>query len=443
MRSLEKLRQDARAIFDAGVTAADPYRAVARHVSVEQGVLLVSDKAYQLQDYQRIVVVGAGKASARMAQALEDLLGKRISCGIINVKHGYSVPLAAISVNEASHPLPDEAGLRGARAIAGLASQANDGDLIFCLISGGGSALLPAPADGVTLEEKVRTTRLLLDCGATIQEMNAVRKHISNVKGGRLADLAFPATVISLILSDVVGDRLDVIASGPTAADETTFADCLRIVQKYHLETRIPPAVWQLLHRGASGALKETPKAGDPVFARVQNLIVGNNRSALDAARKRAESLGYSTLLLSSFIEGETRIVAALHSAIAKEIIASGNPVQRPGCVISGGETTVTMRGAGLGGRNQEFALAAALDIAGAGNVAILSGATDGSDGPTDAAGALADGTTASRSRALGLDAQVFLDENDSYHFFTQMGDLLITGPTFTNVMDLRVVVVD
>jgi hydroxypyruvate reductase len=443
MRSLEALRLDARAIFDAGVTAADPYRAVARHVSVEQGALLVSDKAYQLQDYQRIVVVGAGKASARMAQALEDLLGNRISCGIINVKHRYSVPLAGISVNEASHPLPDEAGLRGARAIADLARQANNGDLVFCLISGGGSALLPAPADGVTLEEKVRTTRLLLDCGATVQEMNAVRKHISNLKGGRLADLAFPATVISLILSDVVGDPPDAIASGPTAADETTFADCLRIVQKYHLETRIPPAVWRLLQRGASGALKETPKAGDPVFARVQNLIVGNNRSALDAARKTAESLGYRTLLLSSFIEGETRVVAALHGAIAKEIIASGNPVQRPACVISGGETTVTVRGTGLGGRNQEFALAAALDIAGAGNVAILSGGTDGSDGPTDAAGALADGTTVSRAKALGLNAQVFLDENDSYHFFKQMGDLLITGPTFTNVMDLRVLVAD
>jgi glycerate 2-kinase len=443
MRSLDELRQDARTIFEAGVAAAESYRAIARHLRLEQGTLLVAGKSYHLDRYQRILVVGAGKASARMAQALEELLGNRISGGVINVKRGFAAPLRVIRVNEASHPLPDEAGLEGASAIVELAKQAGARDLIFCLISGGGSALLPAPADGVILDEKIQTTQLLLDCGATIQELNAVRKHTSKLKGGRLASLAFPATVISLILSDVVGDSLDTIASGPTAADYTTFADCLRIVQKYALEERISPAVLQLLRSGASGAVQETPKPGDPVFAHVQNVIVGNNRLALEAARQKAQALGYKSLLLSSFIEGETRVVAALHGAVAKEIIASENPVQRPACVISGGETTVTVRGTGLGGRNQEFALAAARDIDGMSNVVILSGGTDGNDGPTDAAGALADGTTVGRGKALGLDAQMFLRNNDSYNFFKRLGDLLVTGPTFTNVMDLRVVVVE
>jgi hydroxypyruvate reductase len=252
--------------------------------------------------------------------------------------------------------------------------------------------------------------------------------------------LAFPATVIALILSDVIGDSLDSIASGPTAPDSTTFADCLRVIRRYGIEERIPPAVWQFLRRGIDGLVEDTPKPGDPVFQNVQNVIVGSNRLALAAAQRKAEELGYKSLLLSSYIEGETRIVAALHGAIAKEIVATGNPIPRPACVISGGETTVTIRGSGLGGRNQEFVLAAAGEIAGLDNAVILSGGTDGTDGPTDAAGALADGTTLARAKELGLDANVFLDNNDSYHFFQALGDLLITGPTFTNVMDLRII---
>lgn len=442
MRSLAQLRQDARTIFDAGVAAADSYGAIGRHVSIANRVLSVAGKNYDLDDYRRIFVVGAGKASARMARALEDLLGDRIRGGIINVQHGYAVPLRAITVNEASHPLPDQAGHDGARAIMELAQDAGREDLIFCLISGGGSALLPCPVDGITLDEKCTTTQALLDCGATIQEINAIRKHISKVKGGRLASLALPATVISLVLSDVVGDALESIASGPTVADSTTFADCLGIIEKYGIRRRVPPTVWQLLQRGASGALQETPKAGDPVFTNVQNVIVGSNHLALEAARRSAQALGYSSLLLSCFIEGEATIVAALHAAIAKEIIATGNPVAKPACILSGGETTVTMRGSGLGGRNQEFTLAAAVQIAGLGNVMILSGGSDGIDGPTDAAGAVADGTTLTRARQIGLDAHSFLRNNDSYRFFEPLGDLLVTGPTFTNVMDLRVLLV-
>jgi hydroxypyruvate reductase len=442
MRSLEQMRQDARAIFDAGVMAADSYRAIERHVTVEGGILAVSGKEYYLDNYRRVFVIGAGKAAARMALALEDLLENRIDRGIVNVKQGHAARLRAITVNEAGHPLPDASGHNGTRAIIDLAQQARRDDLIFCLISGGGSALLPCPADGITLEDKRKTTQLLLDRGATIQEINAIRKHISKVKGGRLAKLASPATMVSLILSDVIGDDLASVASGPTAPDATTFADCLRAVSRYGLERDLPPAVTEFLRRGSGGKVDETPKPGDPVFRNVQNVIVGNNREALEASRRRSEALGYKTLLLSSFFDGETRVVAALHGAIAKEIIATGNPIDRPACLISGGETTVTIRGSGLGGRNQEFVLAAALEIAGLENIVILSGGSDGTDGPTEAAGALADGTTLARARALRLDAQSSLHNNDSYYFFHALGDLLVTGPTFTNVMDLRAVLV-
>jgi hydroxypyruvate reductase len=440
MRSLAQLRQDARAIFDAGLAAADPYRAILRHVRVDIHKLSVANTVYDLDNYDRVLILGAGKASARMAHAVEELLGNRVAAGVVNVKHGHAVPLSVTRVNEAGHPIPDEAGQRGAREIIALAHQAGERDLIFCLISGGGSALLPCPVDGITLGDKQQTTKILLDCGATIQEINAIRKHISKVKGGRLARLAFPATVIALILSDVIGDSLDSIASGPTVPDSTTFAECLGIISRYGIDERIPPPVVQLLRRGASGEDEETPKSSDPVFQNVQNVIVGSNRQALAAAQRKAEELGYNSLLLSSYIEGETRIVAALHGAIAREIVATGNPIPRPACIISGGETTVTIRGSGLGGRNQEFVLAASNAIAGLENVVILSGGTDGTDGPTDAAGALADGTTLARARDLGLDAKVILDNNDSYHFFQPLGDLLVTGPTFTNVMDLRII---
>ena len=442
MRPLAQMRQDARAIFDAGLAAADPYRAIMRHVCVHSNNLSVNNAPFDLDDYARVFIIGAGKASARMAQALEDLLGSRVAAGVVNVKYGHAVPLRAVKVNEAGHPLPDDAGHRGAREIIELAQQAGERDVIFCLISGGGSALLPCPADGITLGDKQQTTQVLLDCGATIQEINAIRKHISKVKGGRLARLAFPATVIALILSDVIGDSLDSIASGPTAPDSTTFADCLRVIHRYGIDKRIPPAVWQFLRRGIDGLVEDTPKPGDPVFQNIRNVIVGSNRLALVAAQRKAEELGYKSLLLSSYIEGETRTVAALHGAIAKEIVATDNPIPRPACVISGGETTVTIRGSGLGGRNQEFVLAAAGEIAGLDNAVILSAGTDGSDGPTDAAGALADGTTLARAKELGLDANEFLDNNDSHHFFQALGDLLITGPTFTNVMDLHVVLV-
>jgi glycerate 2-kinase len=426
------LSRDALRIFHAALKAAAPSEAVLRHVNLTRNVLSVGGKRYRLDAFRNVYVIGAGKASAQMAQPIERLLGKRIAGGLINVKYDHTTRLRRIELNECGHPIPDRNGELGAQRIAEIVRQAGPDDLVVCLISGGASALLPLPAPPITLEEKQETTRLLLHCGANIHELNCVRKHISAVKGGQLAQLAWPATVLTLILSDVIGDDLDVIGSGPTVPDRSTFADARAILARYGIAAKIPAAVRERLSQNAS----ETPKPGDKIFEHVQNVIVGSNRLAVDAAAQQARALGYHTLVLSTFIEGETRDVARVHAAIAKEICATGRPVKPPACVISGGETTVTIRGTGLGGRNQEFALAAALDIAGLKDVVILSAGTDGTDGPTDAAGAIADGSTIARAR---LDAAAYLANNDSYHFFENLGDLIKTGPTGTNVADVRI----
>jgi len=442
VRSLTQLRRDARTIFDAGLRAVDPAELVKRELRRPRDMLEVAGRHYDLAKYRRLYVVGAGKASARMASAVEDIADGSLHGGIVIVKYGHSVPLNKIKVIAAGHPVPDEAGANATREIIAALSQAKKDDLILCLLSGGGSALLSYPADNLSLEDKQTMTRLLLDCGAKIQEINAIRKHLSRVKGGRLAQLASPATIVSLILSDVVGDHIESIASGPTAPDGTTFSDCWRIIERYGLIGQIPTTVRDFLEQGVQGKIAETPKAGDRLFEKVQNVIVGNNRTALLAAEHQAEALGYHTLILSSFIEGEAREAALFHSAIAKEIISTDNPVSRPACVISGGETTVTIRSDGRGGRNQEFALAAAIEIDGTEGVAILSGGTDGTDGPTDAAGGIVDGTTIKRAKNRGLNANYYLNRNDSYRFLQAADDLLVTGPTFTNVMDFRVVLV-
>jgi hydroxypyruvate reductase len=323
-----------------------------------------------------------------------------------------------------------------------IARSAGRDDLLICLISGGASALTPAPAAPVTLTGKQRTTELLLRSGAGIHEINTVRKHLSEFKGGQLARLAAPATVLSLLLSDVTGDDLDVIGSGPTVPDRSTFEDAVEVMRRRGIWKRIPAGVRARLEQGLAGKIAETPKPGSPIFRRVRNIVVGSNRQAIAAAQREAKELGYHAMILSSVMEGEAREVAGVHAAIAKEILASGHPLRRPACVISGGETTVTLRGHGKGGRNQEFVLSAAAAIAGLRGVAILSGGTDGTDGPTDAAGAIATGSTIERASAAGLDWRTSLDRNDSYHFFDPLGDLIRTGPTRTNVMDVRVILV-
>ncbi len=432
--SSSKLRRDALAIFRAALIAADPVEAIKRYVRVDGNRLTAGKRRYDLDRFENVWVVGAGKAGAAMTAAIERLLGKRISGGVVNVKYGHLAKVKRVELNECGHPVPDEAGVRGAQRIAGIASAAGEHDLVICVISGGASALMPAPAAPVTLAEKQATTKLLLASGANIHEINAVRKHISALKGGQLARLCAPATVLSLMLSDVIGDDLDVIGSGPTAPDSSTFEQAVGILEKYDILERVPDAVRERLQ----AAPAETPKAGDPVFNRVQNLVVGSNKLAVDAAADKAGKSGYRPLVLSTLIQGETRDIARMHAAIALEAAASGNPVRPPACIISGGETTVTIRGDGFGGRNQEFVLAAAIDLAGAEKIVVLSGGTDGTDGPTDAAGAIADGATFER----GPDAQDFLDRNDSYHYFERLGDLIKTGPTNTNVMDVRLLLV-
>lgn len=439
---VDELRKDAEIIFRAGLHAVDSKMAVKKFLDRQNHVLSVEGSSYELEDYENIFVVGTGKASAAMAQAVEEILGDRIKGGVVNVKYAHTKPLNIISLNEAAHPVPDEAGLEGTQEIVKLLEKAGERDLVVCLISGGGSALLPYPAEGITLDEKKRLTQIFLESGATIHEINALRKHVSRVKGGRLAQLAYPATLVTLILSDVVGDDLDSIASGPTVPDRSTFADCLQILQKFSVQDKIPQSILEHFKRGVQGQIEETPKEGDPAFVKTQNVIVASNSLALKAAKNKADELGYNSLILSSSIEGEARDVARDHAAIAREILETDRPVPKPACVISGGETTVTIRGHGRGGRNQEFVLAAAIALDGLENVVVLSGGTDGTDGPTDAAGAFADGMTIQRAKNQGMDAREFLCNNDSYSFFSPLDDLFETGPTFTNVMDLRMVLV-
>jgi glycerate 2-kinase len=442
MRSLKQQRRDARVIFEAGLVASDPELLIGRRLQLDGQILHAGERLYNLANHGDLYVVGAGKATARMALAVEALLGERVAGGIVIVKRGHSVPLKKLEVVEAGHPIPDQAGVNGTETIIRLLGRTQKTDLILCLISGGASALLACPVAGLSLHDKQQTTQALLNCGARIQEVNAIRKHISRVKGGRLAELAYPSTVLSLILSDVIDDSIDNIGSGPTAPDSSTFADCLSIIDRYSVGKIIPVAVRSLLEKGAAEEIVDTPKAGDPIFQKVQNLIVGNNQLALVAAKEKAEALGYNTLVLSSSTEGEARRVAIDHAAMARDVLSGSRPIHPPACIISGGETTVAIQGDGLGGRNQEFALAAAIEIDGLKGVVVLSGGTDGTDGPTDAAGGIVDGTTVQRARDKGLDARSYLERNDSYPFLKTVGDLLITGPTLTNVMDLRLVLV-
>jgi glycerate 2-kinase len=439
---LEAMRRQAMAIFQAALRAVDPVAAVLKHVRRVDDAIWVGTRRFEFKDDDGILVVGAGKAGAPMAKALEDLLGTRITEGAIVVKEGHSLPLRRVRVHEAGHPVPDERGLRGAEDIIALVDRAGARDLVLCVLSGGGSALLVAPSEGITLADKQEVTRLLLACGADIHEINTVRKHLSRAKGGQLARSAHPATVVSLILSDVIGDDLNVIASGPTVPDASTFADADRVFNKYGIWERLPEPVKRRIRLGLKGDLQDTPKSDDPVFERCFAELVGTNIQALQAAADEAQRLGYKALILSSSIEGEAREVAKMFTAIAREIRASANPIAPPACILCGGETTVTLQGDGKGGRNQEFALAAALVLDGMHKTVALCGGTDGTDGPTDAAGAIVDGYTASRARAKGLDPADYLRRNDAYHFFQALEDLVITGPTRTNVMDVYIILV-
>ncbi|HEX9987285.1 MAG TPA: glycerate kinase [Chloroflexia bacterium] len=418
-------------VLGAALAAVDPYRAVLRAL-----------EATQIADAQRVYVLGAGKAGAAMSRAAEEAFGERIAGGLVLVKDGHGIPggerLGRIELVEASHPVPDVRGVAATTRLLDIADRAGEGDLVVCLISGGGSALLTAPAEGISLEDVQATTQLLLRAGATINELNAVRKHLSQVAGGLLARRAAPADVLSLILSDVTGSPLDVIASGPTAPDPTTYAAALAVLGRYALSDRLPPAVLERLRQGEKGVLPETPKPGDTLFDRVSNHIVASNVMAVEAAASRASEMGLDALIMSTYIEGEAREVGKVLAGVAKEIAAYGRPVRRPGCVLFGGETTVTVRGSGIGGRNTELALSAAIELEGMGpDLVVASLATDGGDGTSPGAGAIADGTAIARATALGHDAHAALDDNDSYTFWAALGNAITTGPTGTNVNDV------
>lgn len=426
----------------AALAAVEPGAAVHATVRLHGSILEVDHQRYDLSLYRHIYVIGGGKASAPMAQAIESILGDRITEGVISVKYGYTAPTTRIRIEQAGHPIPDERGMRATADMLALLRRAGPDDLVICLISGGGSALLVSPVPGISLTEERRLTNTLLRSGATINEINTVRKHLTQVKGGGLVREAAPATVISLILSDVLGDPLDVIASGPTVPDTSTFADAWKVLEDYDLIDDLSPAIRIRLEDGMAGRIPETPKPGDPIFDRTQNVIVASNARAVRAARDEAQRRGLNTLLLSTLIQGEARVVAQVFAAIGQEIFLANNPIPRPAVIVAGGETTVTVKGQGRGGRNQEFALAAAIHLSGYDDVTIMAFATDGSDGPTDAAGAIVDGTTVRRAKALGLVPKQALADNDSYQFFQKLGDLIVTGPTNTNVDDLYVIVV-
>lgn len=438
---MTQLREHAIEIFQAGIRAVDPATAVSRCLRRKGEFLLVGEKAeisVPLAEDGRVWVVGAGKAAAGMARAAEDILGEKLSGGTVVIPHGYPSDLSRVSVKTAGHPIPDEAGVSAAKEIAAIAASAGSRDLLLVLLSGGGSALLPFPSEGVSLEAKQEVTSLLLRSGATIHEVNIVRKHLSGLKGGHLARLAVPARVITLMVSDVIGDDPGTIASGPTAPDPSTFGDARRILAKYDLLGQVPDGVRVAIEDGLAGKKRETPKPGDPVFDRVHNRVIASNAIALAAMAGEAETRGYGAEVLPDQIAGEARIAGAAHVSRCRALLS--RDVRRPLCILSGGETTVTVRGRGKGGRNQEFCLAAAVAMDGWQDVILLSAGTDGIDGPTEAAGALADGTSVARGLSLGLSPVTFLKQNDSNTFFSALNDLVVTGATGTNVMDLQVV---
>jgi glycerate 2-kinase len=433
------MNRNAIEIFNEALRAVDPYAAVGKHVDRIRSICRDAG-------LRKIYVVSFGKAAYPMARALADAFPDRIVRGVVVTKYGHvsgELLPGTFEIYEAGHPVPDEQGVAGAGRVIDLLEEADRESLVVFLISGGGSALLVAPSEGVSLDEKQQVTRLLLQAGADIVELNTVRKHLSRVKAGRLAEAAWPARVLSLILSDVIGDRLDSIASGPTSPDGTTWADALDVVTRHGLEGKIPPKLMRILQNGAAGRLPDTPKQGNAIFESVENVIIGSNRIATEAAGQKALALGFEPVVLTSELQGEARDAAQwLYRQVleSQSCLSSG---RRKICLIAGGETTVTVRGKGLGGRNTEMALAFAVAIEGTSGITFLSAGTDGTDGPTDAAGAIADGQTILKARSLGIDPRAYLNNNDSYRFFEKTGGLFKTGPTGTNVMDLQIILIE
>lgn len=436
-----KRRADALSLIEAGIDAVLPENVVKNAVKLEGNVLNAMGHRYDLSKYKHIYVAGGGKASGTMALELEKILDGRITAGIVNDRYGVEVPTDIIGVHHAGHPLPTEDGMRGVQEMIAMLSATTKDDLVIFLISGGGSALMPYPGEGISLDDTVKLTDLLLKSGMKISYMNAIRKHISRIKGGGFLRYVNGATVLSLIVSDVVGDDVSFIASGPTAPDDTMYADAIELLKKYSIYDKAPISVIEHLNKGVRGDIPETPKSGDPIFKRVANLVIASNAIALEAAAEKASELGYRPLILGACIIGESREVGLVLSGIAKEAIRTGHPFGPPAAIISGGETTVTIKGGGKGGRNQELVLGFLQNYTE--GITIASVDTDGIDGNSDACGAIADESTLRRAEKMGLSIESALQDNASHDFFNALGDLIYTGPTGTNVSDLRVVLIN
>lgn len=441
-RSLDRFpaKRSINEIVLRAISAVDPYLAVRNAFHFERAGFLCGGKYYAFEDIGQIWVIGAGKAGFPMAKAIVDLFSERHLRGCVIVKDGHT-PLEQLTpdlvLREAGHPVPDERGVQATQEMIALLSNVAVNDLVICLISGGGSALLTSPAVGLTLDDIQRTTDLLLKSGVEIQAINRVRKHLDVIKGGGLAKLILPAKGITLILSDVLGDPLESIASGPTVPDPSTFQEAFDVINNSGLENMVPERVFRHLLNGINGRVHETAKPGEPFFERLHEYIVGSNVIAAQAACAKAAELGFNTILLTTYLQGEARSAGRFFATILKQIAMSDQPIQRPAMVIAGGETTVTVHGNGLGGRNLEFALGAVREMAGLKNACLLALATDGGDGPTDAAGAIVTGETMELARSDSMLPEDYLDRNDSYHYFSALNDLIITGPTLTNVNDL------
>ena len=440
-RRPDKLHRDVLDAMDAALEAANPRTVIRKHVKLVGSKLIIGNLTYSLKRYRRILVIGAGKASGRMGEETEKLLGPKIAQGFVIVPD-YMKPWPKsrrITYVGASHPIPTEKTVQRTAQLIRLAESAGREDLVIMLLSGGASSLMELPLSGLRLQDLRKTTDLLLKSGAKIQEINTVRKHLSRVKGGRLAEILRDTHLLTLIISDVIGDEIDAIGSGPTAPDSTTYKDARRVLEKYNIWSKVPSALRKTLERGVKGSLHETPKKGDRVFRNVRNVIVGTNRQSCDEAVRRLKRSGYAASILSTHFVGEAKEAGSILGSVVTDIRNSGLPIAPPAAIVCGGETTVTIMGNGKGGRNQELALAASLAIDGTKNVVVGTLATDGVDGPTDAAGAIVDGKTVLRGHKLGMSADNYLRKNDSYNFLKRTGDLVKTGSTGTNVNDVMI----
>ncbi len=435
------LREDALRAVKAAISGANPEMLMKQKLRLNGSILRAGGKSFDLSSYRRVIVIGGGKASVGMVSGLARVMRKWITSGVVNAPRyeRSRSPAAGIEFCPSTHPLPSQAGVDGVKRMLSLVGTTTKKDLIVCLISGGASSMMPLPVQGITLSDKSTITKLMLAGGACINEVNTVRRHLSSIKGGRLAETLSPATILTLILSDVIGNKLEDIGSGPTAPDPSTYADARRVVEKYRVWKKAPDSVRQVITDGLQGRLKETAKPGSKVFRRISNIIIGDNSAACKAAAESLRRDGYRVKSLTHRFQGEARLAGLFVSSILRTIDTGKSSLRRPAAFVMGGETTVAVKGKGKGGRNQELVLAASLGIDQMTRVLTASVGTDGVDGNSDAAGAFADGTSVQRAKSFGIDPEKFLKNNNSYNYFRKLGDLIRTGPTGTNVNDITI----